>query len=152
MSPVSESIIKDSVKKNSESLQNCEAYKLQQKSDLGADLYMESVVLNSPLRKSFLWLRDDKDGLHVEFRTVYHNIKNAPLYNHYPDFLILRRLNGVPALQQTKQANRYAIADVEIGFGYYIGRYLIDELKSDLAKTNYYSVLVEGSTDKAIVE
>ena len=51
VSPVSESIIKDSVKKNSEYR---EAYKLQQKSDLGADLYMESVVLNSPLRKSFL--------------------------------------------------------------------------------------------------
>ena len=60
--------------------------------------------------------------------------------------------NNSTALNFFKQAKRYATADVEIGFGYYIGRYLIDELKSDLAKTNYYSVLVEGSTDKAIVE
>ena len=58
--------IKDSVKKHSESLQHCEACKLQQKSGLGADVYMESVVLNSPLGKSFLQLReDDKDSLIV---------------------------------------------------------------------------------------
>ena len=61
--------MKDSVKKNSESLQH-----FPQKSDQGADVYMEN-VLNSPLGKSFLWLREDKDGLTVKFRTVYHNIK-----------------------------------------------------------------------------
>ena len=77
MSSGSESIMKGSVKKHSESLQHCEAYKLHQKSDFGANVYMESVVLNSPLGKIFLWLReDDKHGLHVKFRIVYHNIKN----------------------------------------------------------------------------
>ena len=66
VSPDSEFIMKDSVKKHSESLQHCEACKLQQKSGLGADVYMESVVLNSPLGKSFLQLReDDKDSLIV---------------------------------------------------------------------------------------
>ena len=51
VSPGSESIMKDSVKKHAESLQHCEAYKLQQKSDLGTDVYMESVALNSHQEK-----------------------------------------------------------------------------------------------------
>ena len=61
MSLGSESIIvKDSVKNHSESLQHCEAYKLQQKGDVGVNVYMESVFLNSPLEKSYLQLREDK--------------------------------------------------------------------------------------------
>ena len=53
-------IVKDSVKNHSESLQHCEAYKLQQKGDVGVNVYMESVFLNSPLGKSYLQLREDK--------------------------------------------------------------------------------------------
>ena len=57
MSPVSESIIKDSVKKYSEFLLYCEAYKRQQKSNLGANVYMESVVtvcigVSTPLKNT----------------------------------------------------------------------------------------------------
>ena len=66
VSPDSEVIMKESVKKHSESLQHCEACKLQQKSGLGADVYMEIFVLSSPLGKSFLQLReDDKNSLLV---------------------------------------------------------------------------------------
>ena len=43
---------KDSLKNHTESLQHCEAYKLQQKGDVGVNVYMESVFLNSRLRKS----------------------------------------------------------------------------------------------------
>ena len=82
----SESIMQDSVKKYSKSLQHHEAYKLQQKSELDANVYMERVALNSPLQKSFLWLKEaDKDGLHMTLRTVYYNIKNENLYTDYPD-------------------------------------------------------------------
>lgn len=56
-------------------------------------------------------------------------------------------------MQQTKQVNSYAIANAEAVFDNYIGRYHMDELKSKLAKGNYYSVLVvDGSTDKVMVE
>ena len=50
---------KDSLKNHTESLQHCEAYKLQQKRDVGVNVYMESVFLNSRLRKSQLRLRED---------------------------------------------------------------------------------------------
>ena len=114
---------------------------------------MESVFLNSQLGKSFLWLREaDKDVLLVKFRLVYRNIKNENPYADYPGLLNLQRLNGVPALQQTKQANSYATAEAGAVFDNYIERYHMDELKSDLAKVNYYSVLVDGSTEKAIIE
>ena len=67
-------------------------------------------------------------------------------------FLNLQRLNGVLALQQTKQANSYVTADAGAVFGDYIGKYHINEFKSDLTKANYYTVLVDGSTDKVIVK
>ena len=145
--------MKDSVKKHSESLQHCETYKLQQKSDLRVIAYMENVVLNSPLGKIFLWLtEDEKDGLRVKFRTVYYNIKNENSCTGYPDLLNLQRLNGGPALQETKQANSYATADAGAVFDDYIRRYHMNELKSDLAKAKYYSILMDGSTDKVIVK
>ena len=81
VSPDSESVMEDSVKEHSEPLQHYEKYKLQQKSDLGADVFMESVALNSPLGKIVLLLReDDKDGLDVMFGTVYHNKKLKPMH------------------------------------------------------------------------
>ena len=56
-------------------------------------------------------------------------------------------------MQQTKQVNSYSIANAEAVFDNYIRRYHMNELKSKLAKGNYYSVLVmDGSTDKVIVE
>ena len=95
---------------------------------------MENIALNCPLGKIFLWLReDDKDGLHVKYRTVHHNIKNENPYTDYPDLLNLQKLNGVLSLQQTKQANSYATADVGAVFRNYIGRYHMVELKSNLA-------------------
>ena len=54
-------------------------------------------------------------------------------------------------MQQTKQANSSA-TDTGAVFGNYIGRYHMNELKSNLAKANFYSVLVDGSTGKVIVE
>ena len=67
-------------------------------------------------------------------------------------FLNLQWLNGVLALQQSKQANSYVIGDAEAVFADYIGKHHINEFKSDLTKANYYSVLVDGSTDKVIVK
>ena len=57
-------------------------------------------------------------------------------------------------MQQTKQVNNYATATAEAGAGIgdFIGSYHMDEHKSNLAKANYYLVLVDGSTEKVIVE
>ena len=104
------------------------------KSDLAVDVYMEIVALNYPSGKIFFRLREaDKNGLHVKFRTVYHNLKNEKPFTDYPDFLNLQRFNGVLALQQTEQANSYATADAGAVFGNYIARYYMDELKTNFA-------------------
>ena len=114
---------------------------------------MKSVVLNSLLGKRFLQLReDDENGLHMKFRTVYHNMKIENPYTDYPDLINLQRLNGVPVLKQTKQANSYAGANVGAAFGHYIGTYHMNELKSNVFRANCYSVLVNGSTDKVTIE
>lgn len=57
-------------------------------------------------------------------------------------------------MQQTKQVNNYATGTAEAGTGIgdFIGSYHMDEHKSNLAKANYYLVLVDGSTEKVIVE
>ena len=85
-------------------------------------------------------------------RTVYHNIKNENTYAIYAGVLNLQRLNGVLALQQAEQANSYVTAEAEAVFGNYIRRCHMYELKRNLAKANYYFVLVDGSTDKVIVK
>ena len=112
VSPGSKSIKKDSLKKHSDFLWHCEAHELQSKGDLGADVYIQSVVLTSPWRKSFLRLKEaDKDGLPIKFKTVYHNIKNENPYADYPGLLNLQRLNGVQVLLPSKEANSYATAE-----------------------------------------
>ena len=58
-----------------------------------ADVYFVSFVLNSPLGKSFVQLREtDKDGLHVKFRTNYHNVKNENACADNPGLLNMQKL------------------------------------------------------------
>ena len=88
ISPGSDSVSKDSVKKHVESLQHKEAKRLETKSLLGAEAYQENVVTNSSIVKSFLSLsNEDWEGLRIKMNTVYHVIKNEDLYTDYPKLL-----------------------------------------------------------------
>ena len=91
----SESISKDSVSKHVKSEQHKLAIKKQQQSELGADVYRESVIA-----KSFLPKLSPKDraGLRIKVNTVYHLIKNERPFTDYPKLLELQKKNFVPEL------------------------------------------------------
>ena len=74
----SESISKDSVSKHVKSEQHKLAIKKQQQSELGADVYQESVIANSAIAKSFLpkLSPQDRAGLRIKVNTVYYLNKN----------------------------------------------------------------------------
>ena len=107
--------------------------------------------MNSSIAKSFLSLsNEDQEGLHIKMKTVYHVIKNRDLYTNYPKLLKLQTKNGVSQLLKSKTQASYATNDAGAIFGDFIGRYNIDLLKKHLDKINYFSVLIDGSTDARV--
>ena len=93
---------------------------------------------------------EDREGLRVKMNTVYHVIKNEDPYTHYPKPLKLQTKNGVSQLLKSKTQASYATNDAGAIFGDFIGRYNIDLLKKHLDKINYFSVLIDGSTDARV--
>ena len=89
----SQSISKDSVSKHVKSEQHMLGMKKKQQSELGADVYRESVIANSAIAKSFLPKLSLKDrvGLRIKVNTVYHLIKNEQLFTDYPKLLELQK-------------------------------------------------------------
>ena len=71
-------VFQKTVSEHIKSEQHKLAIKKQQQSELGADVYRESVIANSVIAKSFLPKLSPKDpaGLRKKVNTVYHLIKN----------------------------------------------------------------------------
>ena len=66
------------------------AVKLSKRSELGAEVYQDSVIMNSPLAKSFLRLNPaDKDYLQAKFNTTYYILKKERPFTDYPNLLNL---------------------------------------------------------------
>ena len=145
----SESISKDSVSKHVKSEQHKLAIKKQQQSELGADVYRESVIANSAIAKSFLPKLSPKDraGLRIKVNTVYHLIKNERPFTDYPKLLELQKKNCVPELLDNQISRSYATDDAGALFGDYIGEVTVDSFKKDFAKATYYSVLTDDDDD-----
>ena len=151
--PGSDSVAKDSVAKHCRSDQHKKALEHTKRSLLGAEVYKESVVMNSPIAKSFLKLSPDyRAGLKVKINTVYHIIKNEDPYTNYPKLLELQTKNNVPELANSKTIKSYATDDAGALFGDFIGTFNLENLKKDLGKIHYYSVLTDGSTDSSVTK
>ena len=150
----SESISKDSVSKHVKSEQHKLAIKKQQQSELGADVYRESVIANSAIAKSFLPKLSPKDrtDLRIKVNTVYHLIKNERPSTDYPKLLELQKKICVPELLDNQISCSYATDDAGVLFGDYIGEVTVDSFKKDFAKATYYSVLTDGSTNASVIE
>ena len=150
----SESISKDSVSKQLKSEQHKLTIKKQQQSELGADVYRESVIANSVIAKNFLPKLSPKDraGLRTKVNTVYHLIKNERPFTDYPKLLELQKKNCVPELLDNQIFRRYATDDTGALFGDYIGEVTVESFKKDFVKATYYSVLTDGSINASIIE
>ena len=112
--PSRDSVSKDSVEKHVEALQHKEAKRLETKSLLGAEAYQENVVTNSSIAKHFLSpSNEDREGLCIKMKTVYHVTKNGDPYTDYGKLLKLQTKNGVRQLLKSKTQVCYA-TNVEV--------------------------------------
>ena len=104
--------------------------------------------MNSQTGKSFLRLNPaDKNSVQGKFNTTYYVIKKKRPFTDYPDLLKLQAKNGIENFSSS-----YGNADASAFFGDYIGKVLHEDLKSLISKSNYYSVLSDGSTDSSVTE
>ena len=104
--------------------------------------------MNSQTGKSFLRSNPaDKNSLRVKFNIIYYAIKKERSFTDYPDLLKLQAKKGIENF-----GSSYGNADASAYFGDYIGKVLREDLKSLISKSNYYSVLSDGSTDSSVAE
>ena len=143
-----ENVSKDAVEKHFKSEPHVRVIKLPKQENLGEENFREEVVMNSQIAKSFLRLNPaDKSSLRVKFNTTYYVIKKERPFTDYPDLLKLQAKNGIENF-----VSSYGNADASAYFGDYIGKALREDLKNLISKSNYYSVLSDGSTDSSVTE
>ena len=111
-------------------------------------MYRDSVIMNSPLAKSFLRLNPaDKDSLGEKFNTTYYVLKKERPLTDYSDIPNLETKNGI-----SKLGASYSTPDACAYFADYIGKVMREDLKKLIFKANYFSELSHGSTDSAVTE
>ena len=110
---------------------------------------MDSVIMNSPLAKSFLRLNPaDKGSLRATFGTMYYVLKRERPFTDYPDLLNLQTKKGI-----IKLCVSYSTLDESVYFAVYIGKIMHEDLKKLISKANYFSLLLsDGSTDSTVIE
>ena len=120
-----ENVAKDAVEKHVKGKPHLQAVKLSKRSELGAEKYWDSVIMNSPLTKSFLRLSPaDKDSLWAKFNTTYYVLKKERLFTDYPDLLNLQTKNGI-----SKLGANYSTPDTSAYLADYIGKVMREDLK-----------------------
>ena len=141
-----ENVSIDAVEKHSKSELHVRAIKLSKQENLGEENFREEIVMNSQIAKSFLRLNPaDKNSLRVKFNTTYYVIKKERPFTDYPDLLKSQTKNGIENF-----GSSYGNADASAYFGDYTGKVLREDLKNLISKSNYYSVLSDGSTDLSV--
>lgn len=87
-----------------------------------------------------------EEQIKKKFEVAYMVAKKEMPFTAYEDFLSMEAHHGVDV--GTAYTNRFQCAE----FIDCHGEYLAENLKSDLMKAKFYSVLVDGSTDNTITE
>ena len=95
-------------------------------------MYQDSVIMNSPLAKSFSRLNPaDKDSLRAKFNTTYYVLKKERPLTDYPDVLNLQTKNGI-----NKLGASYSTPNACAYFADYIGKVMREDLKKLIFKAN----------------
>ena len=143
-----ENVAKDAVEKHVKGEPHLQAVKLSKRSELGAKVYRDSVIMNLPLAKGFLRLNPaDKDSLRAKFNTTYYVLKKERLFTDYPDLLNLQTKNRISELGAS-----YSTLDASAYFADYIGKVMCEDHEKLISKANCFSVLSDSNTDSAVTE
>lgn len=138
---------KDSVQKHTNSQQHKEAVELKKRSEMGAEVYAQSVLTTTPIGSGLRKMAaSDKKNLRVKFNTAYYVAKKERPFSDYPDLLKLQLKNNVPKFGESYKHERAAATFTE-----HIAKVDKENLGKTLAKTRYYSLLNDGSTDTGFV-
>ena len=88
----------------------------------------------------------DKQTLTVRSNTVYYLAKNKCLYSEFRNLLLLQVKNGV------KTSDMYHNERAGANFIDTIGTSIRQKLLEDIEKCNYFTLLMDGSTDSSFTE
>ena len=111
-------------------------------------MYRDSVIMNSPLTKSFLRLNPaGKDSLRAKFNSTYYVLKKENPSTDCPDLFNLQTKNRI-----CKLGASYSTPDTSAYFADYIGKIMCEDLKKLISKANYLSVLSDDCTDSTVTE
>lgn len=146
--PGTKTVEKDSLVKHLSSEQHKTAKNLSRSSELGAEVYMERVIENTPIGRGLKKMHEkDKKSLEIKFNTAYYLAKKERPYSDYNDLLTLQIKNNIQGIKSHYNNDRTAAT-----FTDYIGKVMKESLTADLAKSRYYACLNDGSTDSAVIE
>ena len=146
--PGTPSIKKDTVKSHCSTEAHKMSKQLESKSTLGAIPYLESVIENTAIGKSFKNMcKEDVNASRILFNSAYYLAKKECPYTDFPDLLKLQEKNQTPGIKPCYRNDRAAA-----GFVDSIARVTKDSLKYDLGNANYFCVLSDGSTDSSVTE
>ena len=87
----------------------------------------------------------DKNLLRAKFNTTYYIIKKERPFTDYTYLLKLQAKNEIENFSAS-----YGNADASAYFVECIGKVLHEDLKNLFSKSNYYLVLLDGSTDSLV--
>ena len=88
----------------------------------------------------------DKQTLTVRSNTVYYLAKNKCLYSEFQNLLLLQVKNGV------KTSDMYHNERAGANFIGTIGTSIRQKVLEDIEKCNYFTLLMDGSTDSSFTE
>ena len=142
-----DSVKKDSLFKHTSGDPHLYVKDLQKKKSLGASDFNRVVLSSTPIGRGLTKMtEEDKEILNSRFNTAYYLEKNERPYSDFPDLIALQEKNGV------KQSSRYCNERAGANFLDTVGETIRESFVNDLRQANYYSILMDGSTDSSIIE
>ena len=145
--PGAKSIKKDGLKSHLQTNQHKEAERLEKRSKMGAEVYLESVLETTPIGCSLRKLqeKDSFFGSKIQYCLLFSKTWKT-IYRLSP-FDHIRKKNHVKNI-----GNSYITDWGCAVFTDYIGKVTKESFAEDFANARYCSVLSDGSTDSAVIE
>ena len=123
------------------------ALNLEKKESLSSSSYSDHVVQNTAIGRGLVKMADkDKDILKVCFNTAYYITKYEKPFSDYVNLIHLQQKNGV------QKFSSYVNDRSAANFADVIAKLQKEELIKQIQNCKYYSILIDGSTDSAVIE
>ena len=142
------SVKKDSLQKHVNGDPHKYAADLLKKEKMGSSAFAQQVAQSSAIGRGLVKMATrDKEVLENRFNTAYYLAKKERPYSDFTELLELQEKNPDVKFRGSYRNERAAANFVDT-----CGEILKDELITDLKNANYYSVLMDGSTDSSVIE